>query len=128
MQRIHTPAAILLRVAIAFAFIYPPISAFIDPFAWIGFFPPFLLDAFAGNTQVLLHAFGVLEVTLGLWILSGWRIHIPAALAALVLLAITALNWQSLDIVFRDLSLALAAAALAWMTWPRKDTAGTAHT
>ena len=69
------------------------------------------------QASVLLHAFGVLEVIVALWLLSGWRIRLPAALAALMLLGIVAFNWAQLDVLFRDLSLALV--ALALVLWPK---------
>ena len=61
---------LLLRIGVAFAFLYPPISALFNPFAWIGYFPFFLTNLFS-DPIVLLHFFGVVEVIVGLWILSG---------------------------------------------------------
>ena len=37
--------------------------------------------------EVLLHTFGIVEVILALWILSGWRIFWPSAAATLMLWA-----------------------------------------
>ena len=107
---------LLLRLGVAFAFLYPPVSAFLNPAAWVGYFPPFLLDLFAGQEASLLNAFGVFEVVIGLWILSGKKIFVPSALAALSLVAIVAFNFSQMDVVFRDLSIAAAAAALALMS------------
>ena len=107
---------LLLRLGVAFAFLYPPVSAFFNPAAWVGYFPPFLLDLFAGQEALLLNAFGVFEVVIGLWILSGRKIFVPSALAALSLVAIVAFNFPQMDVVFRDLSIAAAAAALALMS------------
>src|SRR3989344_745192 len=114
-------AHLALRVGLAFAFIYPPYAALSDPVSWAAYFPPFVLalPAQVGlpiAPTTLLHAFGVLEVVIALWLLSGWRIRIPAALAALLLLGIVAFNFSQLDVLFRDLS--LAAAALALALWP----------
>jgi uncharacterized membrane protein YphA (DoxX/SURF4 family) len=110
-----TRAHLLLRVGLAFAFIYPPYAALSDPVSWAAYFPPFV-HALPMSTLVLLHAFGALEVAIALWLLSGWRIRVPAALAALMLLGIVAFNWAQLDVLFRDLS--LAAVALALVLWP----------
>ena len=68
---------------------------------------------------ILLHAFGVLEVAIALWLISGWRVRTPAALAALMLLGIVAFNLSQLDVLFRDLS--LAALAIALVLWPRVE-------
>jgi uncharacterized membrane protein YphA (DoxX/SURF4 family) len=102
----------LLRIAVAVAFIYPPFDALTSPDSWIGYFPQFLL-ASGIPSMVLLHGFGIVEIAIAVWILSGWRIEWPATLAALMLVAIVAFNISQFEILFRDLSIALAAAALA---------------
>lgn len=98
---------LLLRAAVAFSFAYPPVAAVIDPDSWLGYFP-----AFIPSSLVALHVFGALEIALALWILFGKRIFIPCMLAALILLAIVAFNISQFDILFRDVSIALAAVAL----------------
>ncbi|MDP2594077.1 MAG: DoxX family membrane protein [bacterium] len=108
-------AHLALRVGLAFAFLYPPYAALSDPVSWAAYFPAFV-HALPISPLILLHAFGVLEVVIALWILSGWRIRFPAALAALMLLGIVAFNFSQLDVLFRDLS--LAALALALVLWP----------
>lgn len=99
---------LLLRLAVAFSFAYPPIAALIEPDSWIGYFP-----AFIPASITLLHVFGAVELILALWIVFGRRITIPALLAAFILLAIVVLNGAQFDVLFRDVSIALAALALA---------------
>jgi uncharacterized membrane protein YphA (DoxX/SURF4 family) len=103
----------LLRLALAFAFLYPPLAAISDPYSWVGYFPTFLSDLVAPHQLLLLHTFGAIEVILGLWILLGRRIRIPALLMAVLLLLIVATNAAQFDVLFRDVALALAAVALA---------------
>ncbi len=105
-----------LRIGVAFAFLYPPYAALVDPTSWLGYFPHFVL----ATTQsmnipdlVVLHGFGILEVVIALWILSGWRIYIPATLAVVILAAIVILDLSDFEVLFRDVSIALAAASLA---------------
>lgn len=105
-----------LRTGLAFAFLYPPYAALSDPVSWAAYFPAFV-HALPVSTLVLLYVFGAIEVVIALWILSGWRIRFPSALAALTLLGIVAFNLSQLDVLFRDLS--LAAVALALVLWPR---------
>jgi len=104
--------ALLLRVGVAFAFIYPAVSAYFTPLAWIGFFPGFVLDI-APDETLLLHLFGITEIVLALWILVGRRIFVPSVLAALYLFAIVIFNLASLDILFRDIPIMFMAVALA---------------
>ncbi|MDE1924728.1 MAG: hypothetical protein KGH79_00925 [Patescibacteria group bacterium] len=104
-------AQLILRLSVAFAFLYPPIDALFDPYSWIGYFPPFLRGIVPD--LVLLHGFGIIEVIIALWILSNYKIFIPAVLAALMLATIVFFNWPEFQVLFRDMSIALAALALA---------------
>ena len=113
---------IILRVGVAFAFLYPPINAFSDPNSWVGYFPPFLRGIV--DDTLLLYLFGTLEVTLAFWILSGWKIWLPSLAAAALLLGIVAFNIPQFQVLFRDISIAAAAVALALMHLPR-HTSGT---
>ena len=112
-------ANVLLRVGVAFAFLYPPIDALQNPDSWLGYFPPFIHTAaqqLGISDLLVLHTFGAVEVVLALWILSGWRIFWPALAGALMLCAIVLFNLSQFEILFRDLSLAAAALALAFLS------------
>ncbi len=102
---------LVLRAGVAFAFLYPPINALFDPTTWIGYLPH-AVRGFVPDL-VLLHGFGVLEVVIALWILSGKKIFIPSVLATVILGAIVLLNLQDFQIIFRDVSIAAISAALA---------------
>lgn len=104
-----------LRVAVAGSFVYPAINALFDPYAWIGYFPVFLTDMVAPHSILLLHAFGVVEILLALWLLLGTRIRIPALIMAGMLLAIVGFNLSQFPILFRDVAIALTALSLAFM-------------
>ena len=113
-------AYLLLRVGAALAFLYPPFSALTgDPYTWLGYFPPFVQGYLPD--LVLLHAFGVIEIIIGLWILSGYKIFIPAMLATAMLLGIVAFNLSQFDVLFRDITIACLTFALALMHWPKKE-------
>jgi uncharacterized membrane protein YphA (DoxX/SURF4 family) len=116
----------LLRTGVGFAFIYPPINALMQPDAWIGYFPGFV-QSFAQSAgiplEVVLHSFGVVEVIIALWIFSGWKIFWPCLVAAAMLLGIVAFNGSEFQVLFRDVSIAIAALALASMNRPGKRAA-----
>lgn len=120
-----TAAQWLLRVGVALAFVYPPLSALASPDSWVGYIPQFLLNSGIPST-VLLHGFGILEVAIALWILSGWHIEWPATAAALILAAIVAFNPAQFEILFRDVSIALACLALADDAWSKRKIAAPA--
>ncbi len=107
----------LLQFAIAFAFLYPPISALKEPDAWIGYFPAFV-QSLPIPELVLLHVFGLMEFIIGVWLLSGKNIFYPALASALILTLIVIFNLSQMDVVFRDISLILAALALALQNAP----------
>lgn len=111
-QAVSSPRAayLVLRLGLGFAFLYPPIDAIFDSASWVGYLPHFI-RGFVPDL-VLLHAFGVLEIVIALWILSGKKIRTPSALACVILLVIVCLNLDQFEIVFRDLSIAAIALAL----------------
>lgn len=117
-------ANLVLRIGVAFALLYPPWNALVDPSAWIGYFPPFT-RGFVPD-EVLLHAFGIVEVILALWILSGRRIFWPSAAATLMLLGIVVLNPTNFQVLFRDLTIAASVFALAVVSWKHEFRAGPA--
>jgi len=117
----RTFAGLLLRAALAFSFLYPPIAAWFDPFTWLGYIPHFATALWPFGNIVLLHSFGVLEIILALWVLSGRKIFIPSVLMGFILLFIVVTNTDQFDVLFRDLTIAGVAFALALWNWPKKQ-------
>lgn len=111
---------LLLRISLAFAFLYPPIAAWGDPFTWLAYIPHFVAALWPLPTLWLLHLFGVVEIVLAGWLLYGWRAHIPAALMAFILLFIIVTNTDQFDVLFRDLTIAGLAVALSIRHWPKR--------
>lgn len=106
-------ANLLLRLAIAFSFLYVAYGFWQNPNDWIGYIPAFVKNV--GLSQdVLLMLIAGFHLIVALWILSGWRIFLPSLVAAIFLGSVVYFNWNQLDILFRDISLALAALALAF--------------
>lgn len=105
---------LLLRLAVAFSFLYPPLAALSDPDAWTGYFPAFMI-ATGVDPVTLLHVFGAIEGVIALWILFGKKVFYPSIAGATILMAIVLFNGIQFPILFRDVSIALAALALAFM-------------
>src|SRR3989344_2757408 len=110
-------ADFLLRAAAAFAFLYPAVSAWFEPYAWLGYVPEFVRGYV--DDMVLLHAFGAVEIIIALWLLSGWKIFWPALAATAILLVIVVANPHEFPILFRDLSLAGLTLALAFRSYTK---------
>lgn len=111
----------LLRLALAFAFLYPPISAWFNPLNWVGYIPAFAYIFWPFDHFLFLHLFGVAEIVLALWVLSGWRIAIPSTIMGVLLIVIVLTNWSEMDVVFRDVTIAGLAFALAWLHLPKRE-------
>lgn len=116
---LHLPAPeLLLRIALAFSFAYPALAAVFDPYAWIGYLPAVASTLAPGMEMLLLQIWGLVEIALALWVLFASRVFIPSTLMMLGLLAVVVANPGQFPILFRDLSIALAGAALVWMHRP----------
>lgn len=109
----------VLRIGLAFSFLYPAVSAWFNPFAWIGYFPPFMMNLMQGHNMLLLHVFGVTEIIIALWLIFGRRIFVPSVLAAVYLLGIVVFNLSQMDVIFRDISIFAIAIALAMLHYKR---------
>jgi uncharacterized membrane protein YphA (DoxX/SURF4 family) len=106
-----TDPKLLLRIGLAFVFLYAAISSLISPADWIWYIPQWMQRIIAPEPMLMVH--GIFELVLGVWLLSGWKTFYAAAIAACDLLAITLFNIQILSVVFRDVGLFFMAASLA---------------
>ena len=100
-----------LRTGLAVVFLYAAIASLLTPENWVGYFPVWLSAVIP--VQLLLIAFSLYELLLGLWLLSGKKPFPAAVMTSLTLFAITATNLALLDIVFRDVAILFSALALA---------------
>ena len=100
----------LLRAGIGFSFLYVGVMAFINPDAWIGFIPSFVEIIISRELFLIFH--GILDLILGLWLLSGWKVFYASIVSGVLLFFIVIFNLVSLDVIFRDITILLAAIAL----------------
>ncbi len=104
-------ADLILRVGVAFVFLYPAIAGMINPTEWIGYFPKFMRGIIPDS--FLLGGFEGVEVVIALWILSGKKIFWPSVVATLMLVSIVVFNGSNFEELFRDIGLAAATLSLA---------------
>jgi len=102
-----------MRAGLAFSFAYAGIGGFLHPENWIGWFPLWTRNILPLGDRALLGTFGVIEILLALWLLSGKKLCWSALISGILLIGITAVNLTSMDIVFRDIALGLVAFGLA---------------
>ncbi|KKU67862.1 MAG: hypothetical protein UX89_C0012G0023 [Parcubacteria group bacterium GW2011_GWA2_47_16] len=103
-------ASPVLRVGVAFAFIYAAIDGFVDPDSWVGWFPKSARDIVPAET--LLRLWGIFQIILSLWIVSGKKIFWPSLVASLSLAGLILTNLGAMDIIFRDVTILAATIAL----------------
>lgn len=108
---------IFLRLGLALAFIFPALNAVFDPYAWVGYLPMFVRDFLP--ELLVLHVFGLIQVVLGIWILSGRYIFWPTVGAGGILILVLLFNLGEFQTLFRDVSVLFMALALAVMHRPR---------
>lgn len=113
----HNLTSFILRIALAVPFLFAAIDATLQPEAWVGFIPFFLRNIFPES--LLLGAHAVVDFTLALWLLSGWKTKYAAAFSALNLAIIIVVNITALEIIFRDVGLLLAAIALGVLQYKK---------
>jgi len=106
-------AHILLRTGVAFTLVYAAVAGFVHPLSWVGYVPAFISSVVA--PEIFLVVWGIGELVLAVWILSGWRTVIPAAVTALSMLLLVSLNANQMSVLFRDFGIAFAALALVVM-------------
>ncbi len=112
-------SSLLIRIALAFSLLYSAYGFWKHADVWLAYIPEVVKNAMVvtrlglsgGTLALALFAF---HIILALWLLSGWRIFIPSLLVALFLGSIVYFNLNQLDVLFRDVSLALVALALAF--------------
>jgi uncharacterized membrane protein YphA (DoxX/SURF4 family) len=107
----------ILRIGTAFAFIYPPVSAFFNPYAWTGYFPAFI-STLPVNELTLLHIFGITEICIAVWILLGKNLRIPLLIAIIMLIAIIVFNMNQFNVLFRDVPIIGMCIALYLLYYP----------
>ena len=103
-------APLFLRIGLAFAFIYAAISGFSNPQAWVGFIPD--IGNFITKAYLLFFS-DVINVILGLWLLSGKKTYYVAVVSSVILAGIVLTNLGAMIIIFRDVGLFFASVALA---------------
>ena len=107
----------LLRSGLAFAFTYAAIAMLVDHAIFASYAPGLLQRP--GVAGLARPAFAGYELLLAGALLLGRRVFLAAVLAAVTLAAIVVLNLDAFEVLFRNVTIACAAAALAVESRPR---------
>lgn len=104
----------LLRVGLAFVFVYAATISSIDPVAAATYFPSVLPREWV--MEVVLPAFVVYEVLLAVGLLTARYTYAASLLAAATMVGIIVVNANAFDVLFRNVAIAFAALSLAVQT------------
>lgn len=100
----------LLRMGLAFVFLYAGAAMIINPLDFMGYIPTVIGGR---SATILLHAFAVYEFVLAAALLSRRFAYHASLAAVLTLTTITLTNLGSFEVLFRNVAIAFAAASLA---------------
>ena len=105
----------LLNIGLTFTLLFAGISILMRPLDWIGFVPQWV-ENFGVSRDFVLQGHALMEIILGLWLLTNKKVKWVAILAALDMASILIFNGFShnmLLITFRDVGLLFMAIYLA---------------
>ena len=102
-----------LRIGLAFVFVYATFEIYIHPDNFLKYVPQFVLSTMP--LDLFLSLFGVIEIVLALWLLSGWRAEYPSFLSVLMMVGIIAFNMDYFQILFRNVAIGFGGLALVML-------------
>jgi uncharacterized membrane protein YphA (DoxX/SURF4 family) len=104
-------ARLLLRIGLAIVFAYACFEAFLVPDVFIKYIPEFVVNIIPHD--IFLPIFGVAELILTLWLLSGHRIRFAAIGSFFLMAAIVGFNPEHFNVLFRNIAIGFASLSLA---------------
>src|SRR3989339_73775 len=103
-------ASFIIRLGLAISFFYAAVSSLLFPENWLGFLPTWLVPV--SLARIFLLIFTIFQFSLGLWLLSNYKIKYATGVVVLLLSAIIVTNLTAMDLLFRDIPIAFSAFAL----------------
>lgn len=113
-------AASILRVGLGITFIIIGFVVWQAPEAWGSFVQPWAVKFMPGGLLATMKNTAILDIVLGLWLLTNRAVWIPALIATLHLLVILITTTTANVIIERDIGLFFAALALFVATMPKR--------
>lgn len=110
-----------------------PLLAGLDKFLnlladWPKYVSPWVAGLLPMSAQTFMYAVGIIEIAVGLMVLTRWtRLGAWIAAAWLVLIALNLVTMGLFDIAVRDLAMAVGAYTLARLAELRQDAPAAAH-
>lgn len=111
-------ASLLLRVGLAFTYIYASIDAFRKPDLWLSFLPEFMLKLAPFPDITVLHLLSVVQLVIAAFLIFKILLPYTAIVSALFLTGIIVTDLDAFLITFRDVPLVLASIAIILLDPP----------
>lgn len=108
-----------LRVGLAFVFAYASVEIYLNPQNFLKYTPSFILDIVPVN--LFLYSFGVAELLLSVWLLTGWKPEYPSIISVMLIAGIVVFNMEYFQILFRNVAIAFAGLALLMLETRHKN-------
>jgi hypothetical protein len=100
----------LLRIGIAFVYVYAAVEIYLHPDNFLKYVPKVILDYV--QLDLFLLVFGVLEIVLSVWLLSGWKGHYSSIISVVMIAGIVVFNPEYFQILFRNVAIGFGGLAL----------------
>lgn len=99
-----------LRVGLAFVFAYASYEICVNPANFLKYTPKFILSIVPEN--MFLYTFGVAELVLAAWLLTGWKPEYPSIISVMLTVGIIVFNPEYFQILFRNVAIGFGGLAL----------------
>ena len=110
-----------LRIGLAFVFIYASIEIYLHPSNFIKYIPASIVNMVP--MDLFLHSFGVIEIALALWLLSGWKGEYPSIISVGLIIGIVVFNMEYFQVLFRNVAIGFGGLALLVLEMKKSSSA-----
>ena len=99
-----------LRIGLAFVYVYATYEIYVHPDNFLKYVPQFIFEHIP--VGLFLDLFGMAEIALAVWLLTGWKGTYPSLLSVLMMAGIVAFNMEHFQILFRNVAIGFGGLAL----------------
>ena len=108
-----------LRIGLAFVYAYAAVEIHLHPELFLKYVPTFVQSLFPTGPFLLF--FGIFEVALTIWLLSGKRTEYAAMISFFLISGIVVFNLQYFSVLFRNIAIAFASLALVVLDYKSSE-------
>lgn len=108
-----------LRIGLAFVFAYASYEICVNPANFLKYTPKFIFGFVPEN--VFLYTFGVAELVLAAWLLTGWKAEYPSIISVMLMVGIIVFNPEYFQILFRNVAIGFGGLALLMLETRHKS-------